>query len=65
MCTQPTPPFMAVNHRVPAGDYSLAPGDCRASLTGRRTVCKQNSSSPSARAHCFGWLCIAQPCKAV
>ncbi|CAI9546734.1 unnamed protein product, partial [Staurois parvus] len=40
----------AVNHWVPAGDYSLSPGDSRAFLTGRRTVCKQ-SSSPCQLVH--------------
>ncbi|CAI9554531.1 unnamed protein product, partial [Staurois parvus] len=41
----------AFNYRVLAGDYSLAPSDCRASPTRRRTVCKQNSSPPCRLMH--------------
>ncbi|CAI9561564.1 unnamed protein product, partial [Staurois parvus] len=52
----------AVNHWVPACDYSPAPGDHRVSLTGERSVYKQISPL-SAPAHCFVWLCIAQPVK--
>ncbi|CAI9607038.1 unnamed protein product, partial [Staurois parvus] len=32
---------------------------------GETPVCKQYRSLPSAPAHCFVWLCIAQPYKAV
>ncbi|CAI9554873.1 unnamed protein product, partial [Staurois parvus] len=47
------PPFAAaaVNHRVPDGGYSPAPGDCQASPMERRTVCKQNSSPPCQFVH--------------
>ncbi|CAI9573367.1 unnamed protein product [Staurois parvus] len=38
---------MAVNHRVPDGNYSPTPGDFRRSPMGRRTVLFTNSSPPS------------------
>ncbi|CAI9546735.1 unnamed protein product, partial [Staurois parvus] len=47
----PPVPAVAVNHRVPAGDYSLVPGDCRGPPVGRRTVSKQNSSPPCQLLH--------------
>ncbi|CAI9624231.1 unnamed protein product, partial [Staurois parvus] len=47
-------------------DFSLALCDRHVSPTGERPVYKQQSVSPlSAPAHCFVWLCIAQPYKTV
>ncbi|CAI9601665.1 unnamed protein product, partial [Staurois parvus] len=48
------------NHRVPAGGY-LLPVIEEHYRRRERTICKQYRSLPSAPAHCFVWLCIAQP----
>ncbi|CAI9617445.1 unnamed protein product, partial [Staurois parvus] len=62
-----TPPFAAVdvNHQVPARYSPPAPGDRHVSPTGERPVCKQYRSLPSAPAHCFVLLCIAEQYKAM
>ncbi|CAI9575376.1 unnamed protein product, partial [Staurois parvus] len=41
----------AVNHQVPTGDFSPAPGDCLVSLMGERPVYKQYRSLPCQLLH--------------